>query len=271
MSGSPELHASPRSGCAASPACLAPLRPCEGGRALEQAPAGQGSYSREGGSEAEHGVPGGHRLGRDAEPDDGHRQAGASGQEQARQNTKRGNSAVRRNDECADVKEYGMHLEPVIHLRAGSAGSQFFRVQGGRSDADWTSASDERRRNGKNWPQPFGFHPSTQRPRAGSPGLRRKSRHTSLSSSPWNSQSLRPPPRLARFSRATPSTGKFITGSSGGKPLPRKNPGHHRRSAAASGFHWNAIGHSGYEINGEPVQTQMRQAISAIIQPQIPA
>ena len=30
--------------------------------------------------------------------------------------------------------------------------------------------SDDRRRNGEKWPRPFGFHPSTQRPRAGGPG-----------------------------------------------------------------------------------------------------
>ena len=90
-------------------------------------------------------------------------------------------------------------LEPVINFRVGGAGSQFFRVQGVRSDEDWTSASDEGRRNRENWPQPS--------------GLRRKSGHTALSSSPWNSQSLRPPPCLARFSLATPPTGKLITGS----------------------------------------------------------
>src|SRR6266568_8844569 len=45
------------------------------------------------------------------------------------------------------------------------------------------SASDEGQRDGENWPQPSGFHPIAQRPRAGDPGLRRKSPHTLLSSS----------------------------------------------------------------------------------------
>ena len=89
--------------------------------------------------------------------------------------------------------------EPVINFPVGGAGSQFPRVQGERSDAYFVSASDERRGNRGNWPQPE--------------GLRIKSRHTSLSSSPWNSQSLRPSSRLTRFSRATPPTGKLITGS----------------------------------------------------------
>jgi len=92
----------------------------------------------------------------------------------------------------------GGGLEPVINFRVGSAESQFFRVLEARSDAYRVSASDERQRNRENWPQP--------------PGLRRKSRDTLLSSSPWNRQSLRPPPRLARFSLATLPAGKLITG-----------------------------------------------------------
>ena len=90
-------------------------------------------------------------------------------------------------------------LEPVINFRVGGAGSQFCRVLEARSDAYRVSASDERRRNRENWPQPS--------------GLRRKSRDTSLSSSPRNSLSLRPPPRLARFALATTPAGKLITGS----------------------------------------------------------
>ena len=38
-------------------------------------------------------------------------------------------------------------LEPVINFRVGGAGSQFFRVQGVRSDADRVSVSDDGRRN----------------------------------------------------------------------------------------------------------------------------
>src|SRR6266568_9386102 len=63
------------------------------------------------------------------------------------------------------------------------AGSQFFSFREARSDAYRVSANDERQRNGENWPQPSGFHPIAQRPRAGDPGLRRKSPHTLLSSS----------------------------------------------------------------------------------------
>jgi hypothetical protein len=64
-------------------------------------------------------------------------------------------------------------LEPVMNFPAGGAGSQFFSVLAARSDEYGVSSSDERRRNGENWPQPSGFHP----------GLRRKSGDTSLSSS----------------------------------------------------------------------------------------
>jgi hypothetical protein len=39
-------------------------------------------------------------------------------------------------------------------------------------------------------PQPFGFHASTQRSRAGCPRLRRKSGHTSFS--PWTSEPPKP-------------------------------------------------------------------------------
>ena len=104
-------------------------------------------------------------------------------------------------------------LEPVINFPVGVAGSQFCPDREARSDAYRVSASDERQRDGENWPQPFDFHPIAQRPCDRGPGLRRKSRHTLLSSSPWNGQSLRPPPRLARFSLATTSAGKLIKGS----------------------------------------------------------
>src|SRR6266567_9496783 len=53
------------------------------------------------------------------------------------------------------------------HYWGGGAGSQFFRVQGVRSDAYRVSASDDRRGNRENWPRPE--------------GLRRKSVHTSFS------------------------------------------------------------------------------------------
>jgi hypothetical protein len=92
-------------------------------------------------------------------------------------------------------------LEAVINFRVGGAGSQFFPDREARSDTYRVSVSDERQRNRENRPQPF--------------GLRRKSRHTSLLSSPWNGQSLRPPPRLARFALATLPAGKLIKGSSG--------------------------------------------------------
>jgi hypothetical protein len=55
-----------------------------------------------------------------------------------------------------------------MNFRVGGAGSQFFRVQGVRSDTDRVSVSDEQRGNRGNLPQPV--------------GLRRKSRPTSLSS-----------------------------------------------------------------------------------------
>src|SRR5580658_2656364 len=93
----------------------------------------------------------------------------------------------------------GVALEPVINFRVACAGSQFFRVQGVLSDGCRVHPSEVRRRNRENWPQPF--------------GLRRKSADTSLSSSSWNRQCLRPPPRLSRFSRATRTAGKLITGS----------------------------------------------------------
>ena len=48
-------------------------------------------------------------------------------------------------------------LEPVISYGAGSDGSQFFSFLGARRDAYRVSASDERRRNGENWPRLFGF------------------------------------------------------------------------------------------------------------------
>ena len=114
-----------------------------------------------------------------------------------------------------------------MNFPAGGARSQFFSVQGARSDEYGVSSSDERRRNEGNRPQPS--------------GSRRKSRHTSLSSStvvpPQPSDSASPPPHgrrpvrggpgLARFSSATrgprransarwggtPPTRKFITGS----------------------------------------------------------
>ena len=86
-----------------------------------------------------------------------------------------------------------------MNFRVGVAGSQFFRDQGVRSDADRVSSSDEGRGDRENWPQPC--------------GLRRKSRHTALSSSLWNRQSLRPPPCLARFPSATTPAGEFITAS----------------------------------------------------------
>src|ERR1700733_1481957 len=60
-------------------------------------------------------------------------------------------------------------LEPAINFPAGGAWSQFFSVPGARSDEYRESSSDERHRNEANWAQPE--------------GLRRKSRHTSLSSS----------------------------------------------------------------------------------------
>jgi hypothetical protein len=60
-------------------------------------------------------------------------------------------------------------LEPAIHFPTGGAGSQFFSVQGARSDEYGVFSSDERQRNGENWTQPS--------------GLRLKSGHTSLSSS----------------------------------------------------------------------------------------
>jgi hypothetical protein len=104
-------------------------------------------------------------------------------------------------------------LEPVMNFPAGGAGSQFFSVRGARSDEYGLSSSDKRRRNEENWPQPS--------------GLRRKSGHTSFSSStvdpPQPSDSASSPPHgrrpvrggpgLARFSSATPPTRKFITGS----------------------------------------------------------
>jgi hypothetical protein len=80
--------------------------------------------------------------------------------------------------------------------------------------------SDEQRRNEENWLRPFGFHPSTQGPRAGDLGLRRKTAHTSLSSlcleppnpadsasSPTPRTKTRPrgPRCLGGFSLATPS------------------------------------------------------------------
>ena len=104
-------------------------------------------------------------------------------------------------------------LEPVINFRVACAGSQFFRVQGARSDGCRVHPSEARRRNRENWPQPFEFHPCDKDLSQGTPGLRRKSADTSLSSSPWNRQCLRPPPRLSRFSRATQAAGKLITGS----------------------------------------------------------
>src|ERR1035441_5656622 len=60
-------------------------------------------------------------------------------------------------------------LESVINFPGACARSQFFRVQGARSDGYRVSPSDEQRRNRENWPQPE--------------GLRHKSAHTSLSSS----------------------------------------------------------------------------------------
>ena len=45
------------------------------------------------------------------------------------------------------------------HYQGGGAGSQFFSNQGVRSDAYRVSASDDRRRVGKNWPRTFEFHP----------------------------------------------------------------------------------------------------------------
>ena len=75
----------------------------------------------------------------------------------------------------------GCSLEPVINFPTGGAGSQFFSVPGARSDEYRESSSEERRGNGENWPQPEGFHPFAED--AGAQGLRRKSRHTSLSSS----------------------------------------------------------------------------------------
>src|ERR1035441_7110571 len=56
------------------------------------------------------------------------------------------------------------NLEPVMNFPAGDAGSQFSSVRGVRSDEYGVSSSDDRRRNGRNWPHPF--------------GLRRKSGHT---------------------------------------------------------------------------------------------
>src|SRR6266852_9760705 len=55
------------------------------------------------------------------------------------------------------------HLLRQFHARAcsrywsGGAGSQFFRVQGVRSDAYRVSASDDRRGNRENWPRPEGL------------------------------------------------------------------------------------------------------------------
>ena len=75
-----------------------------------------------------------------------------------------------------------------MNFPAGGAGGQFFSVQGARSDEYGVSSSDERRRNEGNWPQPS--------------GSRRKSRHTSLSSStvvsPQPSDSASPPPHGRR-------------------------------------------------------------------------
>ena len=88
--------------------------------------------------------------------------------------------------------EAAHRLGPVNTTWDGGDGSRYCPDREVRSDAYRASASDERRRDGQNWPRPF--------------GLRRKCAHTLLSSSPWNHQSLPPPPRLSAFSRATPST-----------------------------------------------------------------
>jgi hypothetical protein len=67
------------------------------------------------------------------------------------------------------VLEIRWILEPAINFPAGGAGSQFFSVPGVRSDEYRESSSDERHRNEQNWPQPFGFHPVTER--VGGPGV----------------------------------------------------------------------------------------------------
>ena len=107
-----------------------------------------------------------------------------------------------------------VQLESVINLHVACAGRQFFRYQGARSDEYRVSASDERHRDRENWPQPSGLRRKSGAPGDRSVSLGWKSAHTSLSSSPWNGQSLRPPPRLIRFSLATQVAGKLITGSS---------------------------------------------------------
>jgi hypothetical protein len=96
---------------------------------------------------------------------------------------------------CTRVKSQSLTFS---WLALGANFSQFAKL---RSDAYRVFANDERQRNGENWPRPSGFHPSTQRSHAGDPGLRRKSPHTLLSSS------------TARFSLATPTARKLITGS----------------------------------------------------------
>jgi hypothetical protein len=45
--------------------------------------------------------------------------------------------------QCSKSTVDSWKLEPVINFRVGRAGSQFFRVQGTRSDADRVSSSDE--------------------------------------------------------------------------------------------------------------------------------
>ncbi len=102
-------------------------------------------------------------------------------------------------------------------------GANFSRVRGARSNAyrgphercSWggyrVSASDERQRNREKWPRPFGFHPSTQRPRAGSPGLRRRLGQTALSAS-----TLEPPKPSASALSLTPQTKTCLWGPRSG-------------------------------------------------------
>jgi len=105
-------------------------------------------------------------------------------------------------------------LEPVMNFPTSGAGSQFFSDRGARSDEYGVSSSDKGRRNEENWPQPSGFHPNAQSSRAGDPGLRRKSGHTSLSSStvvpPQSSDSASSPPHGRRPVRGGPGSGPIF-------------------------------------------------------------
>ena len=64
--------------------------------------------------------------------------------------------------------------------------------------------SDERQSDRENPPRPLGFHPNAQRARVWDPGLRVKIGPYFVAGLDGGAcHSLRPSPRLARFSRAT--------------------------------------------------------------------